>query len=82
MSHKTLFALALVGAFAFAAERGAAAERSQAHDGSWPIQNGYDRQPTGNDNDVSPDQAREIDQLYDELLSTGDKTQPRPKRAH
>jgi hypothetical protein len=85
MSHKTLFAFALVGALAFLAERGMAAERSPAHDGNWPIQNGFNRQPNrgdlGGGHEFSSDQSNEIDRLYDQLLSAGDKTQAHPKRA-
>jgi hypothetical protein len=74
MSHKTLFAFALVGALAFPAEQGVAQNASPLHQGSWPIQNGFNRQPTEyelkalHEQDISPDQAREVDRLYDELL--------------
>jgi hypothetical protein len=81
MSHKTLIAFALVGALSFLTEPGIAQNRSSVHEGQWPVQGGFNRQPTGDSQDVSPDQAREIDRLYDQLLSTGDKTQPRLKRA-
>jgi hypothetical protein len=81
MSHKTLIAFALVGALSFLARPGLAQNRSSSHQGDWPIQNGFNRQPTGNGQDFTPDQAREIDRLYDQLLSTGDKSQPRLKRA-
>lgn len=81
MFRKALFAAVLVGPLALLARPVMAADQSPAHDGGWPIQNGFDRQPTGNDTDISPDQARKIDRLYDELLSTGDKTRPHLKRA-
>ena len=83
MSHKTLLALILAGALFFLPQRGVA-EDAPTHQGSWPVQNGFNRQPTGNDQDVTSDQAREIDRLYDQLLSSGDKTvkeRPRLKRA-
>jgi hypothetical protein len=44
------------------------------HEGPWPIRNGYNYQPTEQElrvlhqEDVTPDQAREIDRLYDQLL--------------
>jgi hypothetical protein len=46
------------------------------HRGPWPIQNGFDQQPTQYElralhrQDVTPDEAREINQLYDQLLSS------------
>jgi hypothetical protein len=81
MSHNTLFAFALVGALSLPAQPGIAQDQSSLHEGQWPVQNGFNRQPTGNGQDVTLDQARETDRLYDQLLSTGDKTQPRLKRA-
>jgi hypothetical protein len=74
MSYKTLFAWALVGALSFLPQRGIAQETPSVHP-SWPIQNGFNRQPTRNelralhDQDVTPNDAREIDRLYDQLMS-------------
>jgi hypothetical protein len=79
MLHKAPIVFALVGALSPLAQPGMAQKPSSVHEGNWPIQNGFDRQPTGNDQDVTQDQAREIDRLYDQLLSTGDKTQSRPR---
>jgi hypothetical protein len=76
MLHKTLLALAVVGAPLFAAEPAIAQNGPPVHQGPWPIENGVKRQPTQRDlgalgdRDVSSGQAREIDRLYDELLST------------
>jgi hypothetical protein len=67
MSYKTLFALALLGALTLLAQEGTAQET--LHQGPWPVQNGFNRQPTGNNQDVTANQAREIDRLYDELMS-------------
>ena len=45
------------------------------HQGPWPIRNGHNYQPTEHElralhlEDVTPDQAREIDRLYDQLLA-------------
>jgi len=85
MSHKTLFAFALVGALSCLAQLAIAQDSRSVHEGDWPIQGGVKHQPTrgevGGGREFSQDQAREIDRLYDQLLSTGDKTQPRLKRA-
>ncbi len=76
MSHKGLFALILVGALASLAEQGSAQNAPPLHQGPWPVQNGFNRQPTQSElkalheQDVTPDQAREVDRLYDELMST------------
>ena len=73
MSYKTLFALAVIGLLSFLAQPGIAQERPALHR-AWPIQNGFNRQPTQNDlralhgQDVPPSDAREIDRLYDELM--------------
>jgi uroporphyrinogen-III synthase len=52
---------------------------SPLHSGSWPIHNGRNYQPTEDElralhlQDVTPDQAREIDRLYDQLLAGSEK---------
>ncbi|HZZ63790.1 MAG TPA: hypothetical protein VFE63_21945 [Roseiarcus sp.] len=70
MLYKTLFALALLGALSLLAQEGTAQET--LHQGAWPIQNGFNRQPTPNNQDVTNNQAREVDRLYDELMSSGE----------
>jgi hypothetical protein len=59
------------------------------HKGPWPIRNGRDYQPTEHElralhqKDVTPDQAREIDRLYDQLLAINEKVRNRhPAPAH
>ena len=54
------------------------------HKGPWPIRNGLNYQPTEQElralhqEDVTPDQAREIDLLYDQLLASNDhRARPR-----
>lgn len=53
------------------------------HSGPWPIHNGRNYQPTEDElralhlEDVTPDQAREIDRLYDRLLAGSEKVQNR-----
>jgi hypothetical protein len=59
------------------------------HEGPWPIRNGHNYQPTEHElralhqEDVTPDQAREIDRLYDQLLETPEKVRNRhPAATH
>ena len=58
------------------------------HSEPWPIHNGRNYQPTEDElralhlEDVTPDQAREIDRLYDQLLANNGKVRnshPAPK---
>ena len=58
------------------------------HSGPWPIHNGRNYQPTEDElralhlQDVTRDQAREIDRLYDQLLAGSEKVRnrhPAPK---
>jgi hypothetical protein len=85
MSQKTLFAFALSGALSLQAQLAIAQNSRSVHEGEWPIENGVRHQPTrgdlGGGHEFSQDQAHEIDQLYDQLLSTGDKSQAHLKRA-
>jgi len=82
MSYKPLIALALILPLASWAQPGAAqpAPRQGTSHRSWPIEHGFDRQPTREElralhqEDVSPADAREIDRLYDELMRTDDGT--------
>jgi hypothetical protein len=60
-------------------QRGIAQGPTPLHHGPWPIHNGFNHQPTQNEltvlhhQDVTPDEAREIDRLYDRLLSGGEE---------
>jgi hypothetical protein len=62
---------------------GFAEESSPLHKGPWPIHNGRNYQPTEDQlralhlEDVTPDQAREIDRLYDQLLLGNEKARDR-----
>lgn len=53
------------------------------HEGPWPIRNGHNHQPTEHElktlhlEDVTPDQAREIDRLYNELLANSEGARKR-----
>ncbi len=56
---------------------------SPLHEGRWPIRNGHNYQPTERElralhlEDVTPEQARAIDRLYDELLANSDGARKR-----
>jgi hypothetical protein len=53
------------------------------HSGPWPIHNGRNYQPTEDElralhlQDVTPGQARDIDRLYDQLLTDSEKVRNR-----
>ena len=75
MLSKTIFGAALVVSSLLLAEVGYAEQALPFHKGPWPIRNGRNYQPTENElrsshlQDVTLDQAREIDRLYNELLA-------------
>jgi hypothetical protein len=78
MSNKVC-ACALVATLSILAEHGVAKDAPPLHQGPWPIYNGFNHQPTEDElgalhqQDVTPDQAHEIDRLYDQLLSSSEK---------
>ena len=53
------------------------------HEEPWPIRDGHNYQPTEQElialhqQDVTPDQAGEIDRLYDQLLASSEKDRKR-----
>jgi len=55
------------------------AQEGPRHQGDWPIYNGRDHQPTQNElnslhlRDVTPNEAQEVDRLYDQLESSSAK---------
>jgi hypothetical protein len=79
MSSKTLFGASLVTSMLLLVNVGHA-EQAPAHKAPWPIRNGRNYQPTEKElrllhvQDVTPDQAREIDRLYSELLPASPAT--------
>ena len=85
MSSKIVFGSALALASLLLANIGSAEDAPSLRKGPWPIQNGHNHQPTERElgalhrEDVTPDQAREIDRLYDRLLAGGKvrKSDPR-----
>ena len=75
MSRKTIFSVVLAVSSLLLANLGYADQAPPVHKGAWPIRNGHNYQPTENElrsshlQDVTPDEAREIDRLYDQLLA-------------
>jgi hypothetical protein len=75
MSNKTIFGPALVVLSLLLANVGYAEQAPPVHKKPWPIRNGRNYQPTENElralhlQDVTPDEAREIARLYDQLLA-------------
>jgi len=69
-----IFGPALVVLSLFLANVVYAEQAPPIHKGPWPIRNGHNYQPTEKElrslhlQDVTPDEAREIDRLYDQLL--------------
>ena len=84
MSSKIVFGVALALASLLLANVGSAENAPPLHKGPWPIRNGHNYQPTEHElralhlEDVTPDQAREIDRLYDQLLPSSEKVHNRP----
>ena len=80
MSSKTIFGTALVVLSLSLANIGYAEQASPVHNRPWPIGNGHNYQPTEHElrsshiQDVTPNEAREIDRLYNQLLSANPAT--------
>jgi hypothetical protein len=88
MSSKIFFSVALALASLLLTDVGSAKDTPPLHKGLWPIRNGRNYQPTEHElralhrEDVTADQAREIDRLYDQLLASSEKARnrhPAPK---
>ena len=79
MSRKIVFGVALALASLLLANIGSAEDSPPLHKGPWPVRNGHNYQPTEHElralhlEDVTPDQARDIDRLYDQLLAGSEK---------
>jgi hypothetical protein len=79
MSSKLVFGVTLALASLLLANTGSAENALPPHKGPWPIRDGRNYQPTAHElralhlEDVTPDQAREIDRLYDQLLAGTEK---------
>jgi hypothetical protein len=79
MSSKIAIACALSAALSLVGARGFAADAPPVHQGPWPIYGGRQHQPTQDEigahhlHDVTPNQASEVDRLYDQLMSSSNK---------
>jgi hypothetical protein len=81
--REAILGIALALALLVPAGSASAEGASTLHDGRWPIRNGHNIQPTQHElralhlDDVTPEQAREIDRLYDELLANDEGARKR-----
>jgi hypothetical protein len=80
MASKVIFACVLVSGLPFLPALGSAEDAPPPlHQGPWPIYHGRQHQPTQGElnaqhrQDVTSDQAGDIDRLYDQLLSNSEK---------
>jgi hypothetical protein len=80
---KIAIACASGAALLFLGTLGFSEEARPLHQGDWPIQNGHDEQPTQDQlnsldlHDVTPNQAQEVDRLYDKLLPNSGRGEQR-----
>jgi hypothetical protein len=83
MSSRIVLGIALALASLLAESSASAEVAPLLHNGPWPIRNGHNYQPTEHElralhlEDVTPDQAREIDRLYNELLASSERVRKR-----
>ena len=83
MSSKIVFGVALALSSLLLASIVSAEQSAPLHRGPWPIRNSRNYQPTEHElralhlEDVTPDQAREIDRLYDQLLTRSENVHNR-----
>ena len=83
MLSKIVFGVALALVSLLPVNIGTAHGAPSLHKGPWPIRNGHNYQPTERElralhqEDVTPDEACEIDRLYDQLLASNEKVRSR-----
>jgi hypothetical protein len=83
MSSKSMFWVAAVLASLSLTNIGSAEDAPTLRKGSWPIRNGHNYQPTRREltdshrQDVTDEEARVIDRLYDELMTNSKKSSKR-----
>jgi hypothetical protein len=83
MSNRIVLGITLALASLLAVSSASAERAPPLHNGPWPIRNGHNYQPTEHElralhlEDVTPDQAREIDRLYNELLASSERVRKR-----
>jgi len=83
MTSRIVFRVAPALASLLLADIGLAEDASSARKGPWPIRSGHNYQPTEQElnalhqQDLTPDQAREVDRLYEQLLASRDKVRKR-----
>ena len=70
MLYRTMIIAVLAGAISCLAPQAMAQESRPIHGGAWPIQGGFNRQPTrGAGGEFTPGQQNETDKLYNELMN-------------
>jgi hypothetical protein len=83
MSSKSAFGATAVLASLLLTNIGSAEDAPSLRKGSWPIRNGHNYQPTQRElrdlhrEDVTSEEARKIDRLYDELMTNSEKIRKR-----
>jgi hypothetical protein len=81
MSSKIVSGIALAVASSLLANVGWGKDATLLHKGPWPVHDGRNYQPRERElralhlEDVTPEQAREIDRLYDQLLGKHSSSQ-------
>jgi hypothetical protein len=79
MTSRIVFRAASALVLLLMANIGFADDGPSSRKGPWPIRNGHNYQPTERElralhqQDLTPDQAREVDRLYDQLLAGSEK---------
>jgi Spy/CpxP family protein refolding chaperone len=76
---RIVLACTLVAALSFVGTPGFGKDARLPHDGAWPIYDWHDHQPTQDQlnalhlRDITPNQAQEVDRLYNQLESSSSR---------